>query len=533
MGVGKRQTVAVIFILLFWVAEGALARTEANRVTTADHSRFDALQKPFASGPDVTRACLGCHNEAGNQFMETIHWTWVCPKSEDGSLGKAGKSLNNFCISIPGNEPRCTSCHAGFGYKDDTFDFSDPEQIDCLVCHEQTGTYQKFPSGAGHPVKKEKIFKGNGKPYFPPDWQAVAASVARPTRNNCGTCHFFGGGGDGVKHGDLDSSLFHPDKKLDVHMAANGEDFTCTRCHTTVGHKVAGRCYQTPAAAERKSLLEDDMASRITCVSCHGNAPHTTTAKLNDHTDTVACQTCHIPTFAREKPTKMFWDWSVAGRKEKGKPVKIMGEFGKPVYMTKKGKFVWDQDVVPEYAWFDGVIRNTLVTDTIDPASVVAVNFTDAGPDTPGARIYPFKVHRAVQPYDRERNTLVFPKLFGKKGSGAYWAEFNWERAVAEGMKAAGLPFSGKVGFVESAYRYPITHMVAPAGDALTCEACHTRTESRLAGITGVYMPGRDGGGRISEWGWMATIAACAGVVLHGLGRVMGRNRKKREKETA
>lgn len=518
-GVGWVWLLALVLSLPAW------GKTPA---TTADHSRFEQLGQAFGSGPEVTKACLGCHNDAGKQFMETIHWTWICPHSGDGDLGKAGKSLNNFCISIPGNEARCTSCHAGYGWEDASFDFTKEENIDCLVCHEQTGTYEKYPSGAGHPVDKPTRFPESGRLFEPPDWNAAAKSVARPTRDNCGVCHFYGGGGDGVKHGDLDSSLFDPPRDLDVHMSQAGGDFSCTRCHTTVAHKVAGRCYQTPAVQDHKSLLEDDQASRITCVACHGESPHGNTAKLNDHTDKVACQTCHIPTFARELPTKMLWDWSEAGRMREGKPYKETGDLGRTVYDSKKGVFEWAKNAMPEYAWFKGVIRNTLVTDRIDPETVVAVNFVDTAPDEANARIYPFKVHRGVQPYDAELKTLVFPKLFGPKGSGAYWADYDWERAVAEGMAVAGLPFSGKVAFVETTFRYPITHMVAPKEKALSCGECHVRHGSRLAGISGVYMPGRDSGGFFSRVGWALTALSVLGVGAHALGRTVGRGGRRK-----
>ncbi|MFW6236247.1 MAG: hypothetical protein ACOC24_05625 [Desulfovibrionales bacterium] len=63
---------------------------------TADHSKHEALKKDFQNGPEVTRACLSCHNEAGNQLAETIHWTWVCPADPTGNMGKAGLTLNNF-----------------------------------------------------------------------------------------------------------------------------------------------------------------------------------------------------------------------------------------------------------------------------------------------------------------------------------------------------------------------------------------------------------------------------------------------------
>ena len=140
-----------------------------------------------------------------------------------------------------------------------------------------------------------------------------------------------------MKHGDLDSSLVNPDKHLDVHMGKEGQDFDCIRCHSTQLHHIAGRVYATPAAAERKSLIEDDLAAKITCVSCHSDAPHGENAKANDHTDKVACQACHIPEFARVNPTKTWWDWSQAGKKKNGKPYQEKDEFGKAKYDSKKG----------------------------------------------------------------------------------------------------------------------------------------------------------------------------------------------------
>ena len=52
-----------------------------------------------------------------------------------------------------------------------------------------------------------------------------AQSVEMPSRANFGCCHFYGGGGDNVKHGDLSSVLFDPPKDVDVHMSADGEGF--------------------------------------------------------------------------------------------------------------------------------------------------------------------------------------------------------------------------------------------------------------------------------------------------------------------
>jgi len=64
---------------------------------TADHSRHDVLKQPFETGPEVTQACLSCHNQAALQFHKTIHWTWMDPITEKSAkLGKGGLSLNNF-----------------------------------------------------------------------------------------------------------------------------------------------------------------------------------------------------------------------------------------------------------------------------------------------------------------------------------------------------------------------------------------------------------------------------------------------------
>ena len=64
--------------------------------TTVDHSRHEALQKKFDSGPEVTEACLSCHNQAAQQVQETIHWTWICPADPQGVMGKRGLTMNNF-----------------------------------------------------------------------------------------------------------------------------------------------------------------------------------------------------------------------------------------------------------------------------------------------------------------------------------------------------------------------------------------------------------------------------------------------------
>lgn len=63
--------------------------------STADHSHFKDLDREFSSGPEVTKACLKCHNRAASQIHDTIHWTWGGRKNDKKGEGKV-KTLNNF-----------------------------------------------------------------------------------------------------------------------------------------------------------------------------------------------------------------------------------------------------------------------------------------------------------------------------------------------------------------------------------------------------------------------------------------------------
>jgi len=490
--------------------------------STADHGKFEVLQQDFATGPDVTKACLTCHTEAAKQIMKTIHWTWLCPKMGKDKIGKLNV-INNYCTAIASNEPRCTSCHAGYGWKDKNFDFSSETNVDCLVCHDTTGTYKKFPTAAGHPAYEEKTF--SGKKFTPPDLAKIGRNVGKSSRQTCGACHFFGGGADGVKHGDLDSSLLNADKSLDVHMDAKGLNFGCAKCHTTKAHDIAGRCYSVPAEGKREFALPEDDGNRITCESCHGSAPHKNKPKLDDHTDKVACQTCHIPTYARVKPTKMWWDWSQAGKfDENGGMLVKKDENGNVIYHTKKGAFRWEKNVIPEYYWFNEVTSNTLLTDKFDDTKPVQINTLHGSYDTPNSRIWPVKVHRGKQVYDAGNKTLVVPKLFGPKGSGAYWAEFDWGKSIKAGMDYVGVPYSGKYGAVETEMYWPLAHMIAPKEDSLSCGECHSKN-GRLQTLSGFYMPGKDCCKALDIIGWLAILAAFIGVIVHGLLRIISRRK--------
>lgn len=538
------RRLALMLAVLAWSSTAAVAEevaqapsattapaAQATATTTADHSKFKELAGPFATGPEVTKACLQCHTEAAHQIQQTTHWTWAFRHPTTGQeLGKRNV-VNNFCVATATNWPRCTSCHVGYGWKDDTgFDFAAQQNVDCVVCHDTTGTYKKFPTGAGHPTYEPKEFPpGSGKVWQPPDLAKIAQNVGPTSRQTCGACHFYGGGGDAVKHGDLDSTMAMPSRALDVHMAPDGLNFQCSTCHTTGSHQVTGSRYVTKAV-DRVGIdvpgHTDD--TRATCESCHGMVPHED-AKVNDHTDVVACPTCHVPEFARGgKKTKMWWDWSTAGKlDDAGKPFTVGDGAGNHTYDSAKGDFVWEANVVPEYRWFDGEIRYTLLGDTIDPAGVVPINTLGGGPGDPDSRIWPFKIMRGRQPYDAGTNILAVPHLFGKDEN-AFWGagRYDWNKAIAVGMQARDVTYSGSYGFVETEYAWPITHMVAPKDQALECESCHAEN-GRLATLGGFYMPGAGHHGWLGTVGWSLAGLTLLGTLVHALLRVLGARRQR------
>ena len=494
--------------------------------STTDHSKLKELQGPFASGPEVTKACLKCHTEAANQVMHTPHWTWEYnnPKTQQ-KLGKR-RIINNFCTSIESNQAFCTACHVGYGWKDQNFDFTKQESVDCLVCHDTTGTYRKLPGMAGHPPYKETEFPPkSGKMVPATDLKNVAKNVGKTSRSNCGACHFYGGGGDAVKHGDLDSSLKQPGKYLDIHMAKDGLNFSCSECHKTSGHKVAGSRYATVAKDTEKHIRGKADSNAATCEACHSTAPHKDNARLNSHANKIACQTCHIPEFARAQPTKMSWDWSTAGKHTPdGKPVKIKDAGGHhDAYDGRKGNFTYESNVIPTYQWYNGTVNFTLRETKLDPSQVTKINTYEGSAADGKSKIWPFKVFTGKQPYDVGNNQLVVFQTYGTADNkDAFWVNFDWDRALERGMKEIGAQYSGKYAFVSTEMSWPITHMVAPKKDALSCAQCHQPQSGvgRLDKVEGIYMPGRRSNYWLDLIGWLAAAGTLIGVSIHGAIRI-------------
>ena len=409
------------------------------RAAPVDHTSL--FEQPLASGQEVTRACLECHEDAAEQVLHTAHWRWqsdpvmVEGRAEPVSVGKKN-SINNFCIGIQGNWASCTACHAGYGWEDENFDFGNTANVDCLVCHDGSGTYLKGKMG----LPAEDV-----------DLLAVARSVGLPKRENCGSCHFRGGGGNAVKHGDLDESLYNPSDEIDVHMGRF--NFQCVDCHQTRDHVIRGRSISVSV----------DNANQVACTDCHQPQLHAD-ARINAHTGTVACQTCHIPHVAVKQATKTHWDWSAAGDDSR--------EEDPHEYLKIKGSFIYQKNLQPEYYWYNGLAGRYLLGDPLNELGSTALNPPKGNVRDPGARIWPFKVHRATQPYDVQFNYLLQPVT---SGAGGFWKDFDWNQALQLGAQVTGMEYSGEYAFAETEMYWPQTHMVAPKTQALQCQACHSQ----------------------------------------------------------
>ncbi len=357
-----------------------------------DHSKFEVLQQEFETPQKMTEACLSCHNKRGAEFMKSAHWNWTSPDTlADGKITHLGKKnvLNNFCVGINTNEKLCSSCHAGYGWADKNFDHSDQNNIDCIICHDNTGTYKKAKGKAGAISPKVDLNK-------------VAQNVGPTTNKNCSKCHAKGGGGNNVKHGDLDMDMTDPDictKEIDVHMAKDGANLNCSQCHITSHHDIKGTGPMT------NSNTLNHAENRATCIECHTAKPHNKPL-LNDHYNKVACQTCHIPTYAKINKTKIFWDWSTTGLRD-GKEFKEEAEDGMSKSDSKHGTAVYGKNLRPEYRWWNGIAGVTTLDTKIDPTDTVDMNPLQGNYDDVNSRIYPMKIMRGKQP-TIQKTTLLF-----------------------------------------------------------------------------------------------------------------------------
>jgi hypothetical protein len=271
--------------------------------------------------------------------------------------------------------------------------------------------------------------------------------VHRTTRATCVRCHAFAAGGDGAKRGDLSSVSANPPVSSDVHLSPQGANLTCARCHSAGQHRVRGRGLD---------LRPNDSPERLECSRCHGQRPHgdydPRKAESKDlHATRVACQACHIPTYAKDVPTEVARDW----RAPEFNPAACSGQGGWAPSLTLAS------NVVPSYGWFDGTSQVYVLGQVavLNRAGEYALARPNGNVRTPGARIYPMKEHRSVAARHDATGQIIPHSTY------TYFTTASFEEAVADGQARSTI--------VPTHEFQTVNHGVERAENALRCSECH------------------------------------------------------------
>ena len=182
--------------------------------------------------------------------------------------------INNFCIGITSNWPPCTACHAGYGWEDETFDFTRVANIDCLVCHDTTRNLRQEERRLSRRWRRS----GSRGPERGHARRAATAAAATSTAAAA-----------------MPSSMAISTPRSPSRMTS----WTCTWASTT-------SCASTATAPS-----DHEIGGRSISVSMDDGQPdrlhrlpfdrrRTRMNASTSHTASVACQTCHIPEFARK-----------------------------------------------------------------------------------------------------------------------------------------------------------------------------------------------------------------------------------------
>lgn len=514
---GKRHflfSVLIGFVVTGWASE-----------MTADHSQFEQLQQSFADVEDINAACVSCHNQAESQLHDTVHWQWTYPlegEAEEGEkqLGKLSV-INGYHPNVATNAGACGSCHIGYGLSSRVSDVIQEAAVDCLMCHDTSGEYfyNKFHQDGAEctmchddagQANKRRVDKEGER--FQLELTEIAQSVGATSVESCGSCHFYDGGADGAKHGDLDSALISATVEMDVHMSADGAGLSCSSCHQSNNHKLSGSRYEAMSPTDTAGVSALD-GPRATCVSCHGDRPMQD-EKLNDHTDVIACQTCHIPTYARNGiATKTSWDWSTADKLDRNRRPIVRYEDELVTYASGKGDMAYGENLTPIYQWHDGQLDYATLGESVNLDGVTELNPSNATRDG-NAKIFPFHQFTSMLPYDIESKQLLPINLAGRSRS-ALWNGYDWEDALTGGARGTDIEFSGNFDFAETLTIRALNHTVAPKEQALQCVDCHSKG-GLMSTVADVYVPGSGQHNWLNIFGGLALLATLFGVLMHG-----------------
>lgn len=426
--------------------------------------------------------CLRCHADEAHEVFGSSHYQWQGPDPFMLNLPNANRSklslinpsiaggVNSYCGNIVGNWGGCSSCHIGRGTEPSaTESTAQLENIDCLLCHQKAYKRKKdattglmVPDTANMAISMD---------------QAVQ-TVHQPERANCLQCHAKAGGGDAVKRGDLALATANTlDEHYDQHMATTGANLQCQDCHVSQNHKIAGK---------GSDLRTTDLNTDISCGNsgCHSSKPHDASS-LNRHTTKVACQTCHIPYYAKNavdtaatEATETHRTWQV------------------PEWNAANNRFdptpTLANNLVPQYQFWDRYSTAYLLGDEAvkDP---VTGNYPTSRPrggvNDPASKLFPFKYKTSdyplhTSPVDGKKrlvalNTSVYFKggVNGTPNGDPTNAPYDAVASGLSNMAAMGIlpgsPSMSEVSWVTTDTYQLLNHQVGTEDDAVQCTQCH------------------------------------------------------------
>ncbi len=434
------------------------------------------------NGYEGAQTCAMCHENALNDIVHSVHWNLASPVRNVQGLPDSSMwgMINRECAlagsTCPANwtastdgkftveSAGCGLCHIGSLSKPPMpgrpVTEAEENTVDCLVCHAKDYDWQK----------RATLVKDSTGVHWGEDVSMKAAlSITRiPTNEACLRCHEHAFSYD-YKRG----TPYTPAN--DVHAAAG---MRCITCHLTEHHKIAKGQYES-------DMVANDLPNvPVTCTKCHGEDPHAgkNAAVLNEHTQQLACQTCHIP----QASGIVYENW--------GKPVKddINGKYSE---LSKYDKIpsipnLWvPTDTIqmghPDYMW-----RVANKEGEKDAQSWMA--FTTSNVNTPGAKIFPVRALTQVMLFDKKLKmwqapgmaflkdnpqTAQFPLLLAPNRE-VYNKTGNVKAAIDSGMKpyeAMGLKWSGEwmAMQVPGTSYISVNHGVKKSG--LSCKSCHSK----------------------------------------------------------
>ncbi|MBI4774090.1 MAG: hypothetical protein HY788_07915 [Deltaproteobacteria bacterium] len=403
---------------------------------------------------DYPGNCLSCHSDEAGEMLQSTHYQWVgdAPDMVNGvglKQGKLTNAVNSYCINILGDWPVCGSCHVGRGKRPDDVT-ANLENIDCLVCH-----------STEYAAQRVRLPDGSMGASSPTD--SMVQNVSAPTRADCLSCHAKAGGGDAVKRGDLSlATIDNADPFFDVHMDSSGPDLACQRCHQFESHRVIGK------GSDLRPTDDLSRGPEVSCLTCHQDKltrDGHPSDKIHTHVARVACQSCHIPTYAKVA-TETHRDWRTH---QNGTPADGVSGPGHP-YTEKSA------DLIPVYRFWNRLSDNALLGDdiraTYDSSNgAYATSRPEGSVDDIGSKLFPFKYKTGTQPKTASDNRLIALDTFEYlKASG------NVTTAIQKGLVNMGYPANTPYDWVVTDTYQLLNHGIEPSSAALQCNDCHGGT---------------------------------------------------------